>query len=307
MEILVPYLNCDDLSRHISVSMSNILTYQNELTRQEKEIEELSRLLDALPTNLQLNSISIACQLFDYLLQCSPSIHHYRLLSSCLNLMKIEDRLHSIKTILLIILDNEQTIQLRELLCKLLNTIETSTSVSLNFDWIQLETAMRCQHDAKFLTYIWRFLSKHYQTNLEQILIRTLPLIQNNDELFLLLLIDLQSTKIFISMSSFWYLIQRSLSDSTSNNDRIRKCGLYLFKQILTNDEYKHIEITEEKFNRLLILIDDKTKQFWIDFIVLYEALEDGVVHLIKPLLSKFDRLLNFSLEQSSFFFIIKI
>jgi hypothetical protein len=307
MEILVPYLNCNDLSHHISASMSNILTYQNDLTRQEKEIEELSQLLNAFPTNLQLNSIPIACQLFDYLLQSSPSIYHYRLLSSCLNLMKIEDRLHRIKNILLTILDNDQTIQLRELLCKLLNTIETSISVSLNFDWIQLETAMHCQHDTKFLTYIWRFLSKHHQTNLEQILSRTLPLIENNDELFLLLLIDLQSIKIFISIPSFWYLIQRSLSDRTSNNDRIRKCGLYLFKQILTNDEYKHIEIKEDKLNRLLILIDDKTKQFWIDFIVLYEALEDGVVHLIKPLLNKFDRLLNFSLEQSILFFFIKI
>ncbi|CAF4928813.1 unnamed protein product, partial [Rotaria sp. Silwood2] len=96
---------------------------------------------------------------------------------------------------------------------------------------------------------------------------------------------------------SFWYLIQRSLGDLTSNNDRIRKCSLYLFQQILTNDEYKHIEIKEENFNRLLILIDEKTKQFWVDFIVLYEVLEDGVVHLIKPLLTKFDRLFNFSLE----------
>lgn len=301
MEILVPFLNRDDISRHISISMSNILAYQNESNRQEKEIEELNRLLDALPSNLQLNSIPIACELFDYLLQNSPSIHHYRLLSSCLNLMKIEDRLQRIKNILLTILDNEQTIQLRELLCKLLNTIEPSTSVSLNFDWLQLESAMRYQHDLKFLTYIWRFLSKYHQTNLEQILIRTLPTIQNNDELFLLLLIDLRSTTIFLSMPSFWYLIQRSLGDNTSNNDRIRKCALYLFKQILTNDEYKHIEIKEEKFDRLLILIDDKTKQFWIDFIVLYEALEDGVVHLIKPLLTKFDRILNFSLEQSIF------
>jgi len=302
MEILVPFLNPNDLLRHISVSMSNILTYQNESTKQEKEIEDLSRLFDVLPSNLQLDSIPIACQLFDYLLQNSPSINHYRLLSSCLNLMKIEDRLHHIKNILLIILDNEQTIQLRELLCKLLNTIERSTSKSLNFDWIQLESAMRYQPDPKFLTYIWRFLSKHHQTNLEQILIRTLPLIQNHDELFLLLLIDLQSTKIFISISSFWYLIQRSLGDNTSNNDRLRKCALYLFKQILINDEYKHIELKEEKFDRLLILIDDKTKQFWIDFIVLYEALEDGVVHLIKPLLTKFDRLLSFSLELSILF-----
>ncbi|CAF3362998.1 unnamed protein product [Rotaria socialis] len=85
-------------------------------------------------------------------------------------------------------------------------------------------------------------------------------------------------------MPSFWYLIQRSSGDCTSNNDRTRKCALYLFQQILTNEEYKHIEIKEEKFNRFLILIDEKTKQFWIDFIVLYEALDDGVVHLIKPL-----------------------
>jgi hypothetical protein len=304
MEILVPFLNHDDLSHHISTSMSNILTYQNELTRQEKEIEGLTQLLDALPTKFHLDSVPIACQLFDYLLKNNPQ---YRLLSSCLNLMKIEDRLQRIKTILLIILDNEQTVELRELLCKLLNTIETSTSVSLNIDWTQLETAMRYQHDPKFLTYIWRFLSKHYQTNLEQILIRALPTIPNNDELFLLLLIDLQSPKNFISMPSFWYLIQRSLDDSTSNNDRTRKCSLYLFKQILTNDEYKHIELKEEKFNRLLILIDEKTKQFWIDFIVIYEALEDGVVHLIKPLLTKFDRLLKFSLDEGNSLFIFKL
>ncbi|CAF0979391.1 unnamed protein product [Rotaria sordida] len=297
MELLVSFLNRDNLSHYITTSMSNILTYQNESNKQEKEIEELSQLLDALPTNIHFDSISIASQLFDYLLQNSPSTHQYRLLSSCLNLMKIEDRLQRIKTILLLILDNEQTVQLRELLCKLLNTIEHSASLSLNFDWTQLESAINDQHDPKFLTYIWRFFSKNHQTNLEQILVRTLPIIKTNDELFLLLLIDLRSTKVFVSMSSFWYLIQRSLGDSTSNNDRIRKCALYLFQQILTNDEYKHIEIKEEKFNRLLILIDEKTKQFWIDFIVVYEVLEDGVVHLIKPLLTKFDRFLNFSLE----------
>ncbi|CAF1052840.1 unnamed protein product [Rotaria sp. Silwood1] len=297
MELLVPFLNRDNVSHHISISMSNILTYQNESSKQEKEIEELSRLLDALPTNINLDSISIASQLFDYLLQNLPTIHQYRLLSSCLNFMKIEDRLQRIKTILLLILDNEQTVQLRELLCKLLNSIEYSTSLSLDFDWTHLETAMHYQHDPKFLTYIWRFFSKNHQTNLEQILVRTLPIIKTNDELFLFLLIDLRSTNVFVLMPSFWYLIQRSLGDSTSNNDRIRKCAIYLFQQILTNDEYKHIEIKEEKFNRLLILINEKTKQFWIDFIVLYEALEDGVVHLIKPLLTKFDRLLNFSLE----------
>lgn len=301
MEILVPFLNRDGLLQHISTAMSNILNYQNDPNRQEKEIDELSRLLDALPNHFHLDSIPIACQLFDYLLQHSPSIHHYRLLSSCLNFIKIENRLHRIKTILLIILDNEQTVQLREILCKLLNTIDTSASVSLNFDWAQLESAIRCQHDPKFLTYIWRFLSKHYQTNLEQILLRTLPIIQTNDELLLLLLIELRSTKIFISMSSFWCLIQRALTDSISNNDRTRKCALFLLKQILTNDEYKHIEVKEEKYNRLLILIDDTTKQFWVDFIVLYEALEDGVVHLIKPLLTKFDRLLKCSLEQGNF------
>jgi hypothetical protein len=304
MEILVPFLNRHDLSRHISSAMSNILTYQNDSTRQSKEIEELNRLFDVIPSNLHLDSVPIASQLFDYLLQNSPSINHYRLLSSCLNLMKTEDRLQCIKQILLTILDKEQTVQLRELLCKLLSTIDSSTSLSLNFDWIQLESAMHSQHDPKFLTYIWRFLSKHHQTNLEQILIRTLPIIDNNDELFLLLLIDLRSIKMFVSMPSFWYLIQRSLGDRTSNNDRIRKCALYLLKQILANDEYKHIEIKEEKFDRLLVLIDEKSKQFWNDFIVLYEAFEDGVVHLIKPLLTKFDRLLNFSLEQSIFILI---
>ncbi|CAF4564064.1 unnamed protein product, partial [Rotaria sp. Silwood2] len=283
MEILVSFLNRDNLSQYISTSMSNILTYRNESNKQEKEIKELSRLLDALPSKINLDSILIASQLFDYLLQNSPSIHQYRLLSSCLNLMKTEDRLQHIKTILLLILDNEQTVQLRELLCKLLNSIEHSTSLSLDFDWTQLESAMHYQHDPKFLTYIWRFFSKHHQTNLEQILVRTLPIIKTNNELFLLLLIDLRSAKVFVSMPSFWYLIQRSLGDLTSNNDRIRKCSLYLFQQILTNDEYKHIEIKEENFNRLLILIDEKTKQFWVDFIVLYEVLEDGVVHLIKP------------------------
>jgi hypothetical protein len=57
----------------------------------------------------------------------------------------------------------------------------------------------------------------------------------------------------------------------------------------------------------LLILIDEKTKQFWIDFIVIYEALEDGVVHLIKPLLTKFDRLLKFSLDEGNSLFIFKL
>lgn len=305
MEILVPFLNRNDLSQHISTSMSNILTYQNDSTKQIKEMQELSRVLDILPNNLQLDSIPIACQLFDYLLQNSPTSYHYRLLSSCLNFMKIDDRLQHIKNILLTILDNEQTTQLRELLCKLLNTIDISTTASLDFNWVQLESAMYDQHDPKFLTYISRFLSKYHQTNFEEILLRTLPIIDNNDELFLLLLIDLQSIKIFVTLPSFWYLIQRSLADKTSNNDRKRKCALYLLKQILTNDECKHIEIKEEKFDRLLILIDDKTQQFWMDFIILYEALEDGVVHLIKPLLIKFDRILNFSLEQSIFFLYI--
>ncbi|CAF1528436.1 unnamed protein product [Rotaria magnacalcarata] len=297
MELLASFLNRNDLSDHITTSMSNILTYQNEPSRQEKEIDELSQVLDALPINMHIDSISIASQLFDYLLHNSPSMHHYRLLSACLNFMKIEDRLHRIKNILLIILDHEQTLEFRELLCKLLNSIEHSASLSLNYDWTQLETAMHSQHDPKFLTYVWRFFSKHHQTKLEDILVRTLPIIKNNDELFLLLLIDLPSIQLFITMPSFWYLLQRSLGDCTSNTDRTRKCGLYLFQQILINDEYKHIEIKDEKFNRSLILIDETTKQFWTDFIVLYEMLEDGVVHLIKPLLTKFDRLLSFSLE----------
>lgn len=301
MELLASFLNRNDLSNHIVTSMQNILAYQDQSSRQEQEIQGLSQILDALPNNIQLESIDIACQLFDYLIHNSPSNHHYRLLSSCLNLMKIEDRLERIKTILSIILDNEQTIELRELLCKLLNTMEKSISLSLDFNWEQFESAMQYQHNPKFLTYIWRFFSQHHPCKLEEILIRKLPIVKNNDELLLLLLIDLQSIKQFITTPSFWYLIQRSLNDSTPNNDRIRKCALYLFQQILANNEYKHIEIKEDKFNRSLILIDEKTKQFWTDFMVLYEALEDGIVHLIKPLLIKFDRILSFSLEHGWF------
>lgn len=297
MELLTSFLNLDNLLKHISVSMSSILSHENDSSKQQKEIEQLSQLFDTLPANIHLDSIAVAGELFDYLLQNSASVHQYRLLSSCLHLMNMEDRLHRIKTILLMILDHEQPVQLRELLCKLLNAVEHSTSLSLNFEWSQLESAMHHQHEPKFLVSIWRFLSKHHRSNLEQILVRNLPIIKNNDELLLLLLIELQSTKDFILVPSFWYLIQRSLGETTSNNDRTRKCAFYLFQQILTSDEYKHIEIKEEKFNRLLILIDEKTKQFWNDFMVLYEALEDGFVHLIKPLLPKFDRLLNFSLE----------
>ncbi|UJR37543.1 hypothetical protein I4U23_030245 [Adineta vaga] len=297
MEILLPFLNRHDLSQHISASMSNILTHQNELIQQEKEIEKLSRLFDALPSNFQLDPLPITCQLFDSLLQNVPSIHHYRLLSSCLHLMKIEDRLHRINKILLIILDHEQTIELRELLCKLLNTIDLTTSMTLNVDWANIESAIRSQQDPKFLTYIWRFLAKFDQTNLEQMLVRTLSIIQNNDELLLLLTIELKSIKIFVTMPSFWHLLQRALGDSPSNTDRTRKCGLYLLKQILITDEYQHIELKDDQFNRFLILIDDKLKSFWMDFVVLYEALEDSIVHLIKPLLTKFDRLYKLSLE----------
>ena len=300
MEILVSFLNREDLSRHISSTISKILTSQNDSPRQEKEIEELTRLVDALPCNLHLDSIPMSGQLFDYLLQNSPSIQHYRLLSACLNLMKIEDRLPRVKHILLTILDHEQSIPIRELLCKLLTTIDSSTFPSLNFDWAQLESAIRSQHDPKYLTAIWRFLSKHHTKNLQEILLRTLPTIENHDELFLLLLIDLPTIEVFLTMSAFWYLIQRSLRDRTSNNDRIRKCALYLLKQILIDPTNKHIAMKEEKFDRLLVLIDEKSQQFWLDFVVLYEALEDGVVHLIKPLLTKFDRLHSFSLEQST-------
>ncbi|CAF4581923.1 unnamed protein product, partial [Rotaria sp. Silwood2] len=60
MEILVSFLNRDNLSQYISTSMSNILTYRNESNKQEKEIKELSRLLDALPSNINLDSILIA-------------------------------------------------------------------------------------------------------------------------------------------------------------------------------------------------------------------------------------------------------
>ena len=308
MELLVSFLNLDDLLNYISTSMSNILAYQDEPTRQEKEMEELSRLSDALPAKLHLHSISVADQLFDYLLQNKPSIYHHRLLTLCLNLMKVEDRLHRIKCIILLIVNNEQTAQSCELLCKLLSTIQISASMPLNIDWKHLESTLVYQHDPKFLTHVWHFLSKYYQTDLEQILLHTLPRIKTNDELLLSLLIALQSIRVFVSMSSFWYLIQRSLGDSKSNNDRTRKCGLYLFRQILANDEYKHIEIREEKFSRLVILIDEKAKQFWVDFIILYEAFEDGIDHLIKPLLTKFDRLLSFSLEHgSSPFFVFKL
>lgn len=310
MEILIPFLNEIDLTRHISSSISNILNYQHDLIRQEKEIESLTHLLDVLPNSLQLNSIPIASELFDYLVQNSPTIHHYRLLSSCMSFMTIDDRLRRIQTIILTILDPEQSIAIRELLCKLLNSTESSLSTLLNFDWEQFEAALRYQHDPKFITYIWHFLSKHHQTTLEHILLRTLPNIEQNDELFLLLLIEMQSIDIFLSMPSFWQLIQRSLGDRNPSNDRLRKCALFLFKQVLTNDKQKHVDLRDEKYDRYLILINDKTKQFWIDFVVVYEALEDGIVHLIKPILMKFDRLLNFILEQSislSFFFYLDL
>ena len=226
MEILLPFLNRHDLSQYISVSMSNILAHTTEFDQQEKELEKLTRLFDALPPNFHPDPIPIACQLFDHLLQNASTIHQHRLLSSCLHLMKMEDRLHRITRIFLIILDHEQPVELRELLCKLLSTIDATTSTALTIDWTRIESAIRSQHDPKYLTYLWRFLAKHYQTNLEQMLVRTLPLIQNNDELLLLLTIELRSIRMFINMPSFWYLLQRALGDSSSNNDRMRKCAL---------------------------------------------------------------------------------
>ena len=269
--------------------MSNILT-----SKQEKEIQSLSELLDVLPTNANLQSIPIAGQLFDHLLQNAPSMDHYRLLSSCLSLMTSEDRLRRIENILRMILDHEQTVALRELLGKLLSTIAPSALSSLKVDWTSLESVIVDPHDPKFFVYVWRFLSKHYQPKLDEILARALSLHQANEELLLLLLIDSRSKKAFVSMPRFWSLIQRSLGDSTPNNDRPRKCSLYLLKEILTREEFHPIELKDDKVHqRSLIVITEKTRAFWSDFVVVYEALEDGVVHLIRPLLSKFDRLLT--------------
>ena len=297
MDILAPFLNRDELAHRISTSMSDILACQNEPQIGEQETA-LGQLLDALPASLELGPLPVAGAFFDSLLRHGPSMTHYRLLSSCLKLMHADERLHRMQNILLMILDLEQTTQLRELLCKLLNTTE---SASLNLDWTQFESAIAGQHDPKFITYAWRFLSKHHAAQLEQILLRTLSSAgQDNDELSLLLLIESRSTASFVPLPSFWCLLKRSLGDTLSNNDRTRKLALYLLKQVLVDEEPKHVEIKDERANRYLVLIDQRLKQFWIDFIVIYEALEDGVVHLIKPLLTKFDRLLSVSLEHGN-------
>ncbi|CAF4397723.1 unnamed protein product, partial [Adineta steineri] len=107
MDILIPYLNHDGLLQYISTSMSNILNYQNDLIKQEKEIDELSRLLDALPVDLQLNSIPIACQLFDYFLQNSSSIVHYQVWLQEYCLYVEDDLLFSLNLNMKIINDNE--------------------------------------------------------------------------------------------------------------------------------------------------------------------------------------------------------
>jgi hypothetical protein len=300
MEILVPFLNYDQLARHISTSMSNILTYQHDSSRQDKEIRELTQLFDALPVNVALDSISLACQLFDYFLQNLPSNHCYRLLSSCLTLMNNDDRLQRINHILITILDHEQAASLRELLCKLLISIESSASESIKIDWTYVESTIHDQQDSKCLMYVWRFLSKHHRTRLEQILVRLLSDNDKNDQLCLLLLIELESIPAFVFMSTFWQLLQRSLGNSRSNDDRTRKCALYLLKHIIVDVECPRIEIKDEKSNQFLVLIDDKSQQFWMDFIVIFDALEDGIVHLIKPLLIKFDRLLQYTLETGS-------
>ncbi|CAF3757062.1 unnamed protein product [Rotaria sp. Silwood1] len=65
--------------------------------KRENEIEELSLVLGAIITNTHFNSILIVSQIFDYLLQNSPSIRQFRLLSSRLNLIKLEDHLQRIK------------------------------------------------------------------------------------------------------------------------------------------------------------------------------------------------------------------
>ena len=297
MDSLVSFLNHDELTRHVSTAMSNILTSQQEPSKREKEIQSLSQLLDVLPKSANLHSIRIAGQLFDDLLQNAPTLDHYRLLASCVSLMSPDDRLRRIESILRTILDHEQTVALRELLGKLLSTIDPSIFPSLKIDWPLLESLIADPHDPKFFIYVWRFLSKHDQDKLDEILTRALSVPQANEELLLLLLIDCRSRKAFVSMPRFWSLIQRSLGDSTPNNDRPRRCALYLLKEILSRDEFHPIEIKDDKVHRSLILISEKTRTFWSDFVVVYEALEDGVVHLIRPLLSKFDRLLSTALD----------
>ena len=297
MDTLTPFLNRDELTHRISTSMSDILACPNELQIDERQTV-LGHLLDALPPSLQLDPLPVAGAFFDSLLRHAPAMTHYRLLSSCLKLMHADERRHRMPNILLTILDLEQTTQLRELLCKLLNTTE---SVPLNLDWTQFESIIAGQHDPKFITYVWRFLSKHHAVQLEQILLRTLSsTVHGNDELSLLLLIESRSTAMFVPLPSFWCLLKRSLGDTLSNNDRTRKLALYLLKHVLVDEAQKDVQIKDERSNRYLALIDQRLKQFWIDFIVIYEALEDGVVHLIKPLLTKFDRLLNISLEHGN-------
>ncbi|KAL5008404.1 hypothetical protein ScPMuIL_013985 [Solemya velum] len=96
--------------------------------------------------------------------------------------------------------------------------------------------------------------------------------------------------------NEFWHIIQTGLPN---NNPLVRKQCLYLLKRIVDTCEKTGTDVGSCDPNSCRSLFWWKASEtkllvrVWEDFILLYETLEEKQVHVIKPLLSRFQNLIK--------------
>ncbi|XP_054715433.1 probable methyltransferase TARBP1 [Uloborus diversus] len=97
--------------------------------------------------------------------------------------------------------------------------------------------------------------------------------------------------------SMFWKLIQCGLSSSESY---MRKQCLYVFKLLLAllDKENKKINVLEDGIP--FFQWSSTCISIWADVITLFETLEEKQVHIIKPVLPKFERLVSLTVKETT-------
>lgn len=297
MEVLASFLNGEVLVDRISSLMSDIVKSRDDLTEQENKLKKLKEIFEIVPSTFELKPIENCSIFFDFLVERSPTVENLGLLGSTLNLMTNAERTERVETILSKLVDQENFSSNREIFVKLLNKIEISNFSSMKIDWKSVEKSFSVEQNPNLLVSISRFLSKNFPKKFEEIFQGILFEEKFRDENLLFVLVEFDLPESVLSSPIFWLLIQRSLANGNSNDDRIRKSAFFLLQKIVSQRKVRSIRLENQQ---ILFASNDKIDSFWSDYLIIYEALENGVAHLIKPLLTKFDRIRDFSIENGS-------
>ncbi|CAF1228447.1 unnamed protein product [Didymodactylos carnosus] len=300
------------------------------------EIDTLSSLFNVVQSRLSGSAVELVCQqqsvqVWTDLLKLirlhenwSISPNCLKLLHSCLRFMNSDQQnscLQFLMNSIFYLINNDyehdynqwNSNRLSEFVHKvLLNT--KLDYIPLNIDWLKIENLLlqrqpQNELDSKLVIRFWLFYSKinnEYEKKLISILLRTFESLTNSESiLFIELLLGLlcsSSSSHFLTyyshLHSFWLLIQRSLANN--DNDKLRKYALYLLKYALATNEKERIDLRNDQQHKLIVIDNNNTKlkQFWNEFIVIYECVENATVHLIKTVLSKFDILLKITINE---------